>query len=189
MFALQSVRRRSQVWSDLFVHIQTSDRHCGLHLLTSGLFIISHLTTNTQMHWNNHLVYSCKEGEIFSLKLSWYLSCDVCGMPFALIFNWISILALSSIYSTFIHCSALILMNLNSIIRDIVIEYRGTTYDNFYPDVSFCTLRSWASESTGSMCCESTASVFSKLDFTHYPSCVTFTCHACCSAPPRLWLQ
>lgn len=104
-------------------------------------------------------------------------------MPFALIFNWISILALSSIYCTSIHCSALILMDLNSIIWDIVIEYRGTTYDNFYPDVSFYTLRSWASESTGLMCCESTASVFSKLDFTHYPSCMTFTCHACCSAP------
>lgn len=141
---------------------------------------------NTQMHGNNHLVYSCKEGEIFSQKLSWYLSWDRCGVPFALIFNWNPILALCSIYSTFIHWSALILIDLSSIIRDIIIEYRGTASDSLYPDVSCCTLRSWASESTG---CESPALVFSKLDFTHYPSCVTFTCHACCSAPPRFWLQ
>lgn len=79
------------------------------------------------------------------------------------------------LFGLLFHFYTLILIELNSTIRDILIECRDTTSDSFYPHVSFCALRSWVSESTLSMHYEAIASVFSQLDFTHYPFCVTFS--------------
>lgn len=117
MLFLQSVWRMRQVWSDLSVHLQTSDGHCGLRALNGGLFIISHLTANTQAIWctcikkEKYFHWNCPD--------TFLLTGVVCSFPWSLIELLFGLLFLS-IYSTFISCT-LVLMNLISIIGGILI--------------------------------------------------------------------
>lgn len=163
MFALQSVQRMSQAWSDLSVHLQTSDGRCGLRMFAAALFVISQTLRNiqiTHVEREKHFIQTVLTPKCLKIMLFLRLSFS------ALIFHRINIWASPlSINSTFKHLT-LVLIDVISIIRHLLIEYGGTSSDSFNHDMSFCASRSWASVSTVPVCCESTAAMFFKPDFT-----------------------